>query len=180
MLKRALIGGCIILCVGGVWFAWATYRASEKESGDETAEALPLVRDVTLPDAQGKLLTLSEIRAPVRIVHFWASWSPYSKNDLPVLVDMKRAFGADVEVLAINRDTNPLQGHAYLDSLALGDELHFVYDREDGYYREVGGYNMPETVFVGSGGEIHAHTRGPIPYEEMVSTVRAILNATRE
>lgn len=177
-LKRLFIVGCILGCV---IVAWVAYRALVGSGVDESLpEGVQRIADVTLPDAHGKPLTLSGIQAPVRVVHFWASWNPYSKDDLPALVALKQQFGKDIEVLAINRDTNPLEGQAFLGTLGLADSLLFVYDRADTYYKEVGGYNMPETVFVGSAGEIHAHMRGPVGYDVMASAVRDMLRQEQE
>jgi thiol-disulfide isomerase/thioredoxin len=119
----------------------------------------------SLPDATGLDVVLSDIQADLRLVHFWASWSPYSAEDLTSLSRLQTEFGDKVAVIALNRDTNPQEGKDYLAGLGVGDRVIFAYDREDTYFKEVGGYNMPETLFVAPDDTILLHVRGPMPYE---------------
>jgi hypothetical protein len=92
------------------------------------------------------------------------------------LVALKREFGDRVAVVALNRDTYPKDGQVFLASLGLGEELVFAYDEADGYFGEVGGYNMPETIFVGRDGEVLHHEHGPMRLEEMQRVVEGLLN----
>ena len=134
-----------------------------------------IVPDFTLPDREGVPITLSKVRAPVRIVNFWASWSPYSHDELLTLARLKDVYGSDVEVLAIDRDTNENDGRSYLNMLGIVDKVTFVFDANDTYFKQVGGFNMPETMFINERGEIVAHTHGPMRYEEVEVQVRQLL-----
>jgi len=175
MRRLATLGLLAVLIIVGLWFV---LRGGEKEvSSGETgvAAVLPKVPDFSFPDASGKEVVLSEVTSQLRIVHFWASWDPSSAEALRSLAAIEQDYGTDVTVVALNRDAVPADGEAYLERLGLGEDLVFAYDKNDTYYRELGGYNMPETVFVGSGGEILHHAHGPMEPELQRATVADIL-----
>ncbi len=132
--------------------------------------------DFSFPNERGEEVVFAKIQAPVRIVNFWASWSPYSREEIPALAALKREFGDRVEVVALNRDKNPADGRTFLEEIGLSSEITFAYDSEDTYFRRVGGYNMPETVFVGPNGEVLAHVHGPMDLEVMRATVGGLLD----
>lgn len=141
-----------------------------------TEEQVTYLPEFSFPNERGEDVVFATIQAPVRIVNFWASWSPYSKEELPSLAALKREFGDRVEVVALNRDKNPANGRAFLAEIGLSSEITFAYDSEDTYFRRVGGYNMPETVFVGPSGEVLAHVHGPMGLEVMRATVSDLLD----
>ena len=43
----------------------------------------------------------------------------------------------------------------------------FLLDSSDSFYRSIGGFTMPETLFVDGGGNILLHKRGPMTLDEM-------------
>jgi thiol-disulfide isomerase/thioredoxin len=148
---------------------WGTHEAPPEAAGPVQ------VPDFSYPDESGRPVVLSQIRADVRVVNFWASWSPYSKDELPALVALKREFGDRVAVIALNRDTYSADGRAFLESLGLEDELVFAYDQDDSYFVSVGGYNMPETIFLGEDEEVLHHVHGPMTLDAMRTQVTRLL-----
>jgi len=174
--RTYILGALVALLVCAGVGAWFVLRGTQDTavSNEGTHVVAP---GFSLPNAEGQSVVLEDIQAPVRVVHFWASWSPYSKEALPALVELKRAFGEQVAVIALDRDTDPATGRAFLASLQLGDELVFAYDAADTYFKKLGGYNMPETVFLAPDGSILKHVHGPMSYEKMHETVSTLLAA---
>ena len=144
--------------------------------GETEGVVVTYAPDFTLPDGAGALVQLSNVSGTVRVVNFWASWSPYSVSELPALVRLKETYGDKVTVLALNRDTDPREGRAFLERLGLRDALLFVYDRDDTYYKRVGGFNMPETLFVGEDERILAHVHGPMDETTLRDTLSQLLS----
>jgi thiol-disulfide isomerase/thioredoxin len=142
-----------------------------KDEGEKYTKA----PDFSLPDASGNMVSLSDVEGKVTIVNFWASWSPYSKDELGALVRLKREYGSDVAIVALNRDVNPADGRAYLESLQLGEELLFVYDSDDAYFKKVSGFAVPETLFLKENKDIFYHKHGPMTYDEMKVHVETML-----
>jgi thiol-disulfide isomerase/thioredoxin len=175
MTLRARIIIAVAVCGVLGLLVYFLVRTMGDEGVGTPAPSAVVAPDFRFPDASGKDIVLSEVEARVRVVNFWASWSPYSRKELPALVALQEAFGDEVAVIALNRDTDPAEGRAFLTSLGLGEELLFAYDQSDTYFKELGGYNMPETVFVGLGGEVLVHVHGPMEYQEMRETVERLL-----
>jgi len=130
-------------------------------------EGAPQIPDFEFPDADGNPVRLADVEATIRIVNFWASWSPYSKDELPALSRIQESYGDTVAVIALNRDTDPTEGRAFLESLKLEKPPLFAYDAGDTYFKKVGGFNMPETVFVDKKGNVLKHVHGPMTEEEI-------------
>ncbi len=128
-----------------------------------------------LPDEEGKAVTFADIRGDVSIIHFWASWSPDSGSDLVALSQIVEEYGDTIGVVAVNRDHERQDGLAFLEQLGVSDTIEFVYDAEDTYFRKVGGYNMPETVFVGKEEEVLLHVHGAMGYDSMKQHVEKLL-----
>ena len=45
----------------------------------------------------------------------------------------------------------------------------------DSFYKSIGGFSMPETIFVSSNGDLLRHKRGPMKFEEMKEIINEIL-----
>lgn len=148
-----------------------------RDDGDETvSEVSQKAPGFTLPDASGKNISLEALEGDVKVITFWASWSPYSRDELNSLARLKEEYGSKVSVAALNRDTDSSEGRTYLESLNLGDALIFAFDKDDEYFKKVNGYAMPETIFLDTEGNIVAHQRGPMTYEEMRAQIEFMLN----
>jgi len=170
---RFVIGGAlVVLVIGGLVLLYISFL---RDSNDSEESALLQAPDFSLPDASGKSISLETLEGDVRVLTFWASWSPYSRDELTSLGKLKEEYGDKVSVAALNRDTNPADGRAYLESLGLGEVLVFVYDQQDEYFKEVNGYAMPETLFLDADAKIVAHQHGPMTYEEMRAQIDSML-----
>lgn len=78
------------------------------------AELPPLTRGLTpiepnaapslrLPDLDGKLLNIGQLRGKVVVVNFWTTWCPPCRREMPSLERLKQAAGdAGIAVLAVN------------------------------------------------------------------------------
>lgn len=63
-----------------------------------------LFKTKTFKSIDKKEFKLTEIKAPIVILNFWASWCIPCMKELPSLVDLKKQFGDDIEILGINSD----------------------------------------------------------------------------
>ena len=162
---RFVIGGAlVVLVIGGLALVYIFFMRDSKEAEESALLQAP---DFSLPDASGKSVSLETLEGDVKVLTFWASWSPYSRDELTALSKLKEEYGNKVSVAALNRDTNPAEGRAYLEALGLGEVLVFVYDQQDEYFKKVNGYAMPETLFLNADAKIVAHQHGPMTYEDM-------------
>lgn len=174
--SRLLLGGVLILVVLSllvfVYMYFFSSRSTEKDISEEARIPAP---EFSLPDADGKNISLESLEGEVKVLNFWASWSPYSRDELVALTKLKEEYGDRVAVVALNRDVNSVDGKAFLSSLGLGDTLLFAYDSNDEYFKKVQGFAMPETLFLDAEGNIIFQQHGPMSFEEMKAQVEAIL-----
>jgi len=64
--------------------------------------------DFTLGDIDGKPITLSSLRGKVVMLAFWASWCPRCMEELAFLQGLYTGFSGEMEILAINQETQNL------------------------------------------------------------------------
>ena len=64
-----------------------------------------LFKKTTFTSTKGEKLKLSELKAPIVIMNFWASWCLPCIQEFPSVVEMKKKFSDDkVRFIAINGD----------------------------------------------------------------------------
>ena len=73
------------------------------EETEKKVEAL----DFTLPDLDGKDVSLKSLRASgkVVVVNFWATWCPPCRKELPDLVELAKEYKDDLVILGVTIDT---------------------------------------------------------------------------
>jgi thiol-disulfide isomerase/thioredoxin len=153
-------------------FSYLFFGSAGPKSDDETfAEEFGLV----LKDYNGNDVRLSEFRRKVLIVYAWASWCPYCGEELKNLAQLKRAYGDEVQILAVNRAEPLPDAKGYTDGLGVAQDLVLLMDPNDTLYKDIGGYAMPETIFIDEQGAITFHQRGPIQLAAVEEKIQEIL-----
>lgn len=165
-----LIAAALLVVVG---LALVMYLYLSSRPGATEDDARPRAPEFALYGADGAQVVLSETVGRVRVLNFWASWSPYSTGELAMLERVRQAYGDRVVVLAIGRDTDRGEGKRYAQEQGLGTAPWVLFDPDDTYYLSVGGYNMPETVVLDADGRIVYHVHGPIKEEELLGAIEA-------
>ena len=80
-----------------------------------------------------------------------------------------------MKVVAINRRESVSRSEGYLNDLSVENSMTYLYDSSDRWYRAIGGFSMPETLFVDAEGIIVLHKRGALTFDEMDAIVQAQL-----
>lgn len=125
----------------------------------------------------GDPFTFDKYHGKVRVVNVWATWSPFSKNELRALNTVAAQNKSDdLVMIAINRMEDALRVKNYLKSLGPLNEIIFVQDLTDAYYKRIEGFSMPETIIYDRAGAIILHRRGAMSEEELEAAVQTALN----
>ncbi|MDP3772216.1 MAG: TlpA disulfide reductase family protein [bacterium] len=162
------VGGVII--IAGVVVLWRAGVFSSLPAGSREVSALDVrsLPSVVVQNEAGGSLSLADvIVGKPAVVALWASWCPFCKDEFPKLKAMKEEFGDALVVVAVNRGESP---EAVAESGAvsvLGANIAVVRDVDDALYAAVGGFSMPEIIFVDKDGKIREQWRGPIHEEEL-------------
>jgi peroxiredoxin len=176
--KEVLITGTLLCCcvVAGFLVMWYTGGKNKTTETQPRSQEVTEVPEISLPGAMGELIALETLQTKLRIIYFWASWSPYTQEDLTAYTELQEKYGADVSVYAVSRDTNPKDGQNAITTSGLtGTELHFVYDAEDSYLRTLQGFAVPETIFIDQARTILHRVHGPMKKEDLFSTTQTLL-----
>lgn len=158
-----------IILVGAAFYA-ASRVSLDNKNNSEAAHALGTSDDdqIRFTDLDGNPISLSDYDGTVRVVNSWASWCPFCVNELPDFAELAREYSDDdVVVIAINRKESAMTARAFIDSVGGLEDIIFVQDLADVFYKRIGGFSMPETVFYDADGDIVFHKRGFMTLEEM-------------
>jgi thiol-disulfide isomerase/thioredoxin len=126
-----------------------------------------VLNDVMVNTLDGVSVSLQEItNGKPAVINSWATWCPFCTKELGDFAELQKN-NPDVIVIAINRRESNEKNLEYLNETNLADSLLFLLDEDDKFYKSIGGFAIPETIFVNSDGTIETHKRGPMNIDEM-------------
>lgn len=172
IITLLLVLGALVL-LGGV-----TYQVKENNrvKNSDATKTLGTEAEAQYQTLSGEAATLDDFSDQIRIVNSWASWSPYSKTELPVLEQLAELYAEeDVAVIAINRNEDAARAQYYLSTVGELPHVHVLIDPVDAFYDRIDGKAMPETLIFDSKGNIVSHIRGELKYEQVVSIIEGLL-----
>ena len=172
MNRYTLIGTGIAVIIAGAAIFIAVNRDGNQETSTndfDTFAALSLV------DYHGNRLSLEQFRGRPLVINSWAVWCPFCRKELPDFAELQKEFGDRIVVIAIDRQEPLEKAKGYTDGLDISDGLLFLLDPSDSFYKSIGGFSMPETIFVDANGRIAFHKRGPMTIDEMRDIVETHL-----
>lgn len=104
-------------------------------------------------DTAGKQHTMSRYKGDVLILHFWATWCPYCRGEIPELTQLSQAAagqGAKVLAVSVDRDSKALQ--QFLDQHKLPYPV--VADAGASLANEYGVEGLPTSFIVAPDGRL--------------------------
>jgi len=146
-------------------------------SGTSSGGSFDQAPSFSLVDYEGNTVTSDDFPGKVLVVNAWATWCPFCVDELPDFGELQEAFPDEIVVIAIDRAESLERARSFSDNLGVTDKMLFLLDPRDSFYRSIGGFSMPETIFVDSDGNIRIHKRGPMDFNEMKDRVESILNS---
>lgn len=132
---------------------------------------------LVLQDYTGEDVRLSDFKRKVLVVFTWASWCPYCSAELQNLAQLKDTYGDDIQIIAVNRNEPLVEAKRYTDALSLPSSVALLLDPNDALYKDIGGYAMPETVFITPTGKVLYHQHGPMTLQAANEKVQELLQS---
>lgn len=123
--------------------------------------------DAALKGLDGREIKLSDFRGKPFILNLWASWCPLCIDGLRQLVSVQKEFSGKILFIAINRGESAEQVQKIIQELSIGTSSTMLLDNDDTLYQTLGGFAMPEMLFIDKDGVIKDHQRGPSTLEEL-------------
>ena len=168
---------------GGIFFlqsSSSTPGAGDEPSNEGEAPVQQsgggdLVPDLTFKDYNGNDVALRDFQGRPLIVNSWAAWCPFCIDELPDFAQVQEEFGDEIVIITIDRAESLSLAKEYSDDLGVTDDLIFLLDPNDSFYRAINGFSMPETIFVDRDGIIRDHKRGPMKADEIRRRIQSIL-----
>lgn len=174
-MPKFIIIGIIILAIagGGVLLVTQSGTSGEQQGTTSTGSERRL-KNLTFIDYDGNNIALADFAGKPLVVNAWAAWCPFCVKELPDFALLQKEF-PEVVVIAIDRAESLNTAKSYTDNLGITEDLIFLLDRSDSFYRSIGGFSIPETLFVDAEGMIQTHKRGIMDFDEMKRNVEKIL-----
>lgn len=210
-MKRntVVLGITLFLLAAFGWAGWANWeyrkQAAEKMLANATQGELvaagstdeekmytssPLIGkpapNFTLPDIQGKKISLADYKGKALLINFWATWCAPCKLETPWIVELRNKYAPKgFEVLSIDSEgdeAKPSSPDWTKDKKAVMEfarQMHMDYPvllDGDSLSHPYGGLEvMPTTFYVDRSGKVIAAQMGITSKEEMETKIRRAL-----
>lgn len=182
-MKRAataiifLLTAAFIIALGtSLWFTvWQDKTGTSEPEIPGLPGALRSVPDITLSDITGRGVRVTEFVGRPLVINAWAAWCPFCVQELSDFAALQQEFGDRVAIVVINRAEAADVVKQYTEQLGISGKLIFLLDPNDSFYQAMGGFSMPETLFVNPDGTVQWHQRGPMAIEQIRQRLKEIL-----
>ena len=170
-----IVVGLVVLGLVGYGITVVWNRSITPSSNTRSTRALEASPDFSLQDYEGNTIRRSQFLGKALVLNCWASWCPFCVEELPDFARVQEEFGGQAVVIAINRAESQVTAKKFSDQVGVTGRLTLLLDPADSFYRSIGGFSMPETIFVDKDGFIRHHKRGPMDVSEIRGRVTRLL-----
>jgi thiol-disulfide isomerase/thioredoxin len=168
MSRRGVRVAAIILAVAAVQVAAVVvYRRAERQRREQASASFLFERisDGGAPEAllvtrDGSTRRLSDLRGKPVLLHFWATWCPPCREELPGLLSLARELSRDgrLQLVALSLDQN----WEAVQSFFPGDiPAEVMRDEAGTAVRDLGVSTLPDTYLLGPDGTQRLRFQGP-------------------
>jgi DsbE subfamily thiol:disulfide oxidoreductase len=120
----------------------------------------PAAPDFTLPNPEGKKLSLKDFRGKLVFLNFWASWCVPCREEMPAMERLYQEFkGKGLEILAVNVKDGRKDALAFVKELKLNYPVLLDPDGQVGLL--YGAWGLPATYLIDEKGMVLARLWGP-------------------
>jgi peroxiredoxin len=115
--------------------------------------------DFTLPDLEGKQVSLHPSRGKVVFLNFWATWCIPCREEMPAIEHLHQTFESQgLAILAVNLKESPEKVKAFLDTHRLS--FTALLDQQGAVFRDYAVMGLPTTYLISREGTLLGHGVG--------------------
>lgn len=179
---KAIITIIIIAIIGAGTFLVLNNNSAEetdtqpKDTSQRKDNEYDKIPDLSFGDYEGNTFNLSDLKGKPHVVNSWAVWCPFCRAELEDFAQLQEEFGDEITVVAIDRQESLEKAKGFTDEIGVTNRMTFLLDSKDAFYKRIGGFSMPETLFADAEGNIIIHKRGPMDLEEMRQKINSVIN----
>jgi cytochrome c biogenesis protein CcmG, thiol:disulfide interchange protein DsbE len=166
--------------------ALALILRADKTPAADTATTGPVVTpgkakvgsvapDFTLPDLDGKAVTLSALRGRVVVLTFFASWCHPCEQDMPILQRAQRDVGDRIAVVGVNYQDFPNDSRDFVRRLGVTFPALVENSTDNPVAARYDVHAMPDTLFIDAKGIVRHRLFGPASRHDLESALDALL-----
>ena len=162
---RHRVGGTLLLLASvAVLTAGAVSAASPR--GLRPGKQPP---DFSAPDLTGAAQSLRAYRGKMVVLHFWATWCPYCRNEIPKLKEIQSRWGAkQVKILTVSVDEDLAKLQQFVKDQQLPYTVLWEGQAEDTISDLYGVAGLPTTYLIGKDGLVLNRVSGAADLVGMV------------
>lgn len=168
----AIVGILVTGAIGWLVFSSSSNHEEMRIGRGTQSERAP---GFSLQDYSGKTISFVDFAGKPMVINSWAAWCPFCRKELVDFATAKKEFGDDVVIVAIDRAESLETAKKYTDELGVTNNMVFLLDPSDSFYQSIGGFSMPETIFVNKNGNIAEHKRGPMDIKEIKQKIQKLI-----
>lgn len=163
-----------IIAIAVIGFAFGSKKSSQQTTSSKPQQ-LTKAPVFSLQDYAGKTVNSADFFGKPLVVNAWASWCPFCVEELPDFATVQQEFGDQVVIIGVNRAEKRDVAKQFSDAYQVTEKLILLLDLDDSFYQSIGGFTMPETIFVNRKGEIVEHIRGPMAQDVIREKIKRLL-----
>jgi len=127
-------------------------------------------------DLDGNIVDIRDFRGKALVINAWATWTPFSQAEIPLLGNFSNRYENSIIFIAINRMEHPEVIRSFLRTINPEYSPLILVDSTDYFYKTIGGFAMPETLFYSKDGVLKHHFRGVLTEQVLDGYVQSLLN----
>lgn len=128
-----------------------------------------------LQKTDGNMLNLADYKGKVVILDFWATWCPPCRKGIPDLIEIKKQYGEDFEIVGVSVDTDTKPDvPGFIEEYGINYPV--VYGNM-GVYNQYGGIrSIPTAFIINQEGQIFKKYVGLVPKETLQKDINGLLD----
>lgn len=143
----AIIGGLAIIGI----LAFLIFLSPKQDHSNMNTMSTVRVPDFVLENYEGSIVKRTDFAGKPLVINSWAAWCPFCRKELADFAVIQKEFGDKTVIIAIDRAETKEVAKKYTDELGVTADMIFLLDPSDSFYQSIGGFSMPETIFVDKG-----------------------------